>query len=427
LEAALLRPQSPGSGAQPVTDRREDGRLGTIVALGTTQTLAWGSTYYLPAILAAPMAIELGCSETWIFGSFSLAMVLAAFLGPAAGRQIDRHGGRGVLLGSNLLFALGLAALGLASGPWSLATAWLVIGIGMGIGLYEAAFASLTARYGCAARGPITGITLIAGFASTVCWPLSAVMEAEFGWRTACFVWAAAQLVIAMPLNAFALRRPVLERSRVEPTVAAAGASPSPSLRALVALATVFALTWSTSTGRAPHLPRLLQQAGASAPAAIAAAALVGPAQVVARMLEAVLMRRLHPLLSARLAATAHPLAALGLLLFVAPAAIPFAICHGAGNGIVTIAKGTLPLVLFGPVGYGGRQGTLMVPARIAQAAAPLVFGLLLERFGLGALWSTAGLGLLAVLALLRIGRQRSTSGPAMPEREVAATGVGAL
>jgi hypothetical protein len=160
-------------------------------------------------------------------------------------------------------------------------------------------------------------------------------------------------------------------------------------------------VTWFVSTAMAAHLPRLLQAGGASLAAAVAIGALVGPAQVGGRLLEFGVLRHVHPLLSARLAALMHPVGAALLALFGAPLSALFAILHGAGNGILTIAKGTLPLVLFGPQGYGLRQGLLMVPARVAQASAPWLFGLLLDRYGASALWISTALGLAAFAALL--------------------------
>lgn len=173
----------------------------------------------------------------------------------------------------------------------------------------------------------------------------------------------------------------------------------------MVLLGYVFAVTWFISTAMAAHLPAMLQLAGASATAAIAAAALVGPAQVAARLFEFALMRRTHPLLSARLATLAHPLGAAVLLTFGAPVAALFTLIHGGGNGVLTIAKGTLPLAIFGPAGYGFRQGLLSGPARIGQAAAPLVFGLALDGFGPDALILTALLGLSGYAAMLALGR----------------------
>ncbi|MBR0669026.1 MFS transporter, partial [Roseomonas hellenica] len=177
------------------------GTTRVVIALGTAQTLAWASSYYLPAILAAPMARDMSLSPAWIFGAFSAALVLSALLGPAVGRAIDRRGGRGVLALSNLVLAAGLALLGVAPGPIVMAAAWLVIGLGMTMGLYDAAFATLAGLYGRAARGPITGITLLAGFASTIGWPVSALLEDAIGWRGACLAWAAAHLLIGLPLN----------------------------------------------------------------------------------------------------------------------------------------------------------------------------------------------------------------------------------
>ncbi len=379
-------------------------RSGTVAALGTAQTLAWASSYYLPAMLAAPMAADLGVSRPTVFAAFSMALIASALLGPYAGRAIDRWGGRPVLMGSSLMFALGLAALGLARDGVGLFAAWLLLGLAMSGGLYEAAFSTLVRLYGHEARNSITGITLIAGFASTVGWPLSSLMELQFGWRGACFAWAGLHLLLGLPLN---WRLPEVDRPAAGPkpdvaraATAAAGPTLVGSRHAAALLAVVFAITMFISTAMAAHLPGLLQAAGASLAAAVAVGALVGPAQVAGRLLEFGLLRRLHPLLSARLAALMHPTGAVLLAGFGAPLAAVFALLHGGGNGVLTIARGTLPLVLFGPQGYGHRQGLLAVPARFAQALAPWLFGLLLARWGAQAMWFSAGLGLMAFVAL---------------------------
>nr|WP_281438980.1 MFS transporter [Achromobacter xylosoxidans] len=379
--------------------------------MGTAQTLAWASSYYLPAMLAAPMAADLGVATPTVFAAFSGAMVVSALVGPWAGLAIDRHGGRVVLAGTSLVFALGLGMLGFAQGLWTMVIAWLVIGAAMGAGLYEAAFSSLVRLYGQHARGAITGITLLAGFASTVGWPLSAWMETRFGWRNACLGWAGIHLLIGLPLNAWLPTLPSPAQpertAAADPAQAIASASPPPVAAAggagyaTALLAFVFAATWFISTAMATHLPRMLEAAGATLAAAVAVGALVGPAQVAGRVLEFGFLRRVHPLLSARLAALAHP-AGVTVLLMAGPVAAPlFAILHGAGNGILTIAKGTLPLVLFGAQGYGARQGWLMLPARIAQALAPLLFGLALDAWGANALWLSGAIGLAACGALM--------------------------
>ena len=387
---------------------------GTVAALGTAQTLAWASTYYLPAMLAAPMAQDLGVGTPTVFAAFSVALGVSALVGPLSGHAIDRHGGRPVLMGTSMLFALGLVALGLSQGVWSLFAAWALIGLAMGSGLYEAAFSALVRLYGQGSRSAITGITLIAGFASTVGWPLSTWLEAEIGWRGACFAWAGLHLVLGLPLNAALPRVATAPTPHQIPALEVEGEAPS-AARARVTsalLAFVFAATWFISTAMAAHLPALLQASGASLAVAVGVGALIGPAQVAGRLLEFGFLRHVHPLLSARLAAMGHPVGVAALLL-IGPVAAPlFAVLHGAGNGILTIAKGTLPLVLFGPRGYGARQGWLMLPARVAQAMSPFLFGVALVQWGSGALWLSAGLGAMALLALMVLPHAGREKGP---------------
>ena len=172
-----------------------------VSTLGITQTLAWGSTYYLTAVFADPISEALHLPRAWFFGIFSAALLLSGLLGPLAGRMIDNYGGRDVLAATNLVFAAGLVCLSLLRALRSLAVAWAVIGIGMGFGLYEAAFATVAGLYGRDARNAITGITLFAGFASTVGWPTSALFIDHFGWRGACLAWAVLHLVIGLPMN----------------------------------------------------------------------------------------------------------------------------------------------------------------------------------------------------------------------------------
>jgi MFS family permease len=371
-------------------------RLPIIIALGTTQTLAWASSYYLPAILADPIGRDLGVSSTWVFAAFSASLVLSALLGPRIGRQIDLVGGRGVLSLSNVVLAAGLVLLGFATSIPLLIAAWLLLGIGMGAGLYDAAFAALGRIYGHAARGSITGITLIAGFASTVGWPLSAWGLETIGWRDTCFAWAVAHLLIGLPINWWMLPKVTGAKAVVE----AAVKPHIPLDRTMILLAFVFAAAWTVTGAMAAHFPRILEAAGATPVQAIAAGALIGPAQVAARILEAGFLKHYHPLLSARLACMTHPIGAAILALAGGGAASVFALFHGAGNGVLTIARGTLPLAIFGPQNYGYRLGIIGAPARMAQAAAPLVFGLLLDTMGSNVLIVSSALSLAALGAL---------------------------
>jgi MFS family permease len=372
----------------------------TVTVIGTTQTLAWASSYYLPAILAQPIAAGLGVPRSLFFAFYSAALLVQAALGPAIGRAIDRRGGRGVLVLSNLVLGAGLILLASAHGVAGLAAAWALLGIGMALGLYDSAFATLASLYGAEARAAITGITLIAGFASTVGWPVSALLDDAFGWRGACLAWAAVNLAVCLPINRFVLPLPARREASGQPA-AADGAGPA---HGMAVLGFVFAAAAFVSGAMGAHLPRLLEIAGATPAAAIFAASLMGPAQVAARLFEFGLLQRLHPLIAARLAVSLHPIGAAVLGLAGGPAAVAFALFHGGGNGLVTIARGTVPLALWGAGGYGLRTGWLAAPARVATAAAPLLFGFAMDAMGAGALFVSAvlSLGALAGLLLLR-------------------------
>jgi MFS family permease len=377
-----------------------------ILALGTTQTLAWASSYYLPAILADPIGRDLGVSSNWIFAAFSASLVISALLGPHIGRQIDLFGGRPVLSASNVTLAAGLALLGATYSIPVLIVAWLLLGVGMGFGLYDAAFAALGRIYGDNARRSITGITLLAGFASTVGWPLTAWGLETIGWRNTCFAWAAAHILIGLPINWLML--PAVKGAK-----AAAATAIKPHIpidRTMVLLAFAFAAAWSVTGAMAAHLPRILQAAGATTLQAVTAGALIGPAQVLARIVEASFLSRYHPLVSTRLACLTHPIGAVILALAGGGAAGVFAIFHGAGNGILKIARGTLPLAIFGPQNYGYRLGIIGAPARMAQAIAPLAFGLLIDTMGSRILIVSSALSLSALLALCILRKDSATA-----------------
>lgn len=380
------------------------------LTLGVGQMLAWGSSTYLPAMVAAPLARELGLGVSTVFAVFSYSLLVMAALGPAVGRAIDRWGGRQVLCLSNLILGAGLALLATCQGLTTLMLAWTLMGAGMALGLYDAAFSALVRLYGMEARKAITGVTLLGGFASTVAWPLTAWWIAQWDWRIACAAWATLHLVAMLPAHAWGI--PALSTHCPPPTPAPV-AEPSPSASAprdsrFLLVATFGAassfITWAMSA----HLPGLLMAFGVSTGLAISAAALLGPAQVVARLLEYTASHRfnLHPLISARGAALLHPAAAsLLLVLGGGPwTAMAFASLHGAGNGALTIAKGTLPLALFGAQGYGARQGVLAVSQRIMQAAAPVSLAVVLEHWGPAwALSVSFGMSLIVLASLFAL------------------------
>lgn len=390
-----------------------------VATLGTTQTIAWASSYYLPAVLADPIARDLGVAPGLVFAAFSVALLVSGALGPLAGRLIDRRGGREVLCASNVILAVGLLLLASATGPVMLFAGWLVIGVGIAAGLYDAAFATLVGIYRERSRQAITGITLIAGFASTIGWPVTALIEDGHGWRMACVFWALVHLAVCLPANRWLLPSPPPEEP-ARPAEAGAGAVAGPAgadasapdaiaqgqrRTTILMLGFVFAASAFVAGAMATQMIRLLEAMGSTPAAAIFAGMLIGPAQVLARVVEFALARRVTPLVSARVALSLHPAGAVALVAFGAPAAVPFALLHGATNGLVTIARGTLPLWLFGPVGYGTLLGRIGGLARIAQAIAPFAFGMAVDALGGAAALITGGLMTAAVIVLLLIRR----------------------
>ncbi len=376
-------------------------KIGLIIGLGTAQTLAWASSYYLVAFVAGPQARDLGIEINTIFAAFTGALLVAALVGPRVGRTIDLIGGREVLAVSNLLFAGGLALMAVAHTAPLLWAGWLLIGAGMGLGLYDAAFATLGRIYGTAARPSITGITLIAGFASTVGWPLTAWGVDTIGWRDTCLAWAAAHMLLGLPLNLV-----VLPRLRsAAPSATEQAASPPQVVmdRNMWLLGFAFAAGWVVAAALAAHLPRLLEISGATTAQILIASVLLGPAQVAARAIEATLMSRVHPLMTARACMLTHPVGAGALMLGGGVMAAPFVLLHGGGHGILTVARGTVPLAVFGAKDYGYRLGLLGAPTRIGQAFAPLVFSLIIDRIGSGALFVTSAICIAASVALFAV------------------------
>lgn len=376
-------------------------RSRTVAVVGSGQLLAWASSYYLPAILAAPMARDLGIQANWVYGAFSAALILAALLGPTVGGMLDRRGARQVLRISNFVFAAGLLMLACAPNAAVMIAAWLVIGVAMPMGLYDAAFSLLVSIYRTDARRAIVGVTLIAGFASSLSWPLSAVIEAHWGWRAVCGFWVFMHLTVGVLIHW--CMAPSGAPVKLHADQARAPERQGPPRATLVLLGAIFGASGFLFAALAAHLPRILQAFGCSPAAAVAAASLVGAAHVAGRMLEVGYLHRMHPLMSARISLSLHPLGAGLLALIGAPAAVLFTILHGMGVGLMTIVKGTLPLALFGAEGFGKRAATLEAPSRFAQALAPLLFGLAFDAWGREVLWLSAGIalaGLAGVVAL---------------------------
>jgi len=383
-------------------------RYRTVAAIGLGQMLAWGSSYYLAAILAAVMAQQFGLPTVAVFAMFSAALLVSAVLGPYAGHRVDRLGGRRVLQQSNVLFAIAHLVLATAQGPVSLALGWLLLGVAMPFGLYDAAFSTLVRLYREDARRSIVSVTLIAGFASSVSWPLTHFLEVHASWRTACAIWALLHLTVGLALHRYGVPNVIAPAPQAQAESLPDTAEPKPALMWL--LAAIFAASGFVFAALAAHLPRVLEAVGVTATAAVAAASLVGVFQVAGRVLDAVWLKRLHPFVSARLATSLHPVGAALLIVFGAPLAAVFTVLHGAGVGLMTIIKGTLPLALFGPAGFGRRSGVLEAPSRVMQAVAPVLFSLLLDALGGRVVWITGALSFAAFVGVLWVQRMAYTA-----------------
>jgi predicted MFS family arabinose efflux permease len=369
-----------------------------ITALGIAQILAWGTSFYFPAVFAGPIVKETGWSLGFVVGGTSIGLLTAGLISPQVGRIIDIRGGRPVLLASSLFYATGLALVGLSHALPIYLLAWVLIGFGMGTGLYDAVFAALGRMYGSEARGPITSLTLFGGFAGTVCWPLSAFMIEHLGWRSACFIYAAIHLLVMLPLQASVVRAPAKAGSGTDKQ---APSSETPRIINETLIFGLLAVVLSIAAGIGSivvvHLLIFLQARGVDFSTAVSLGTIFGPAQVGARLVERVFGNRYHPIWTM---VAACSLMAIGLLLLFGaiPALILIILLYGAGYGISWVGRGTLPLALFGPVRFPRLMGKLAFPSLITQALAPSAGALLLEARG-----AQATIGVLTVFAIINV------------------------
>lgn len=374
-------------------DLRRSPRV-VVPVLGVTQILAWGSSYYLPAVLAKPTAEATGWSMSWIVGGLSLGLLIAGLASPLVGRRIKSHGGRPVLIASALLLATGQSVLAIAPNLVVFLVGWLVMGLGMGAGLYDPAFSTLGRLYGHGARQLITALTLFGGFASTVCWPLSAFLVSEMGWRGACLVYAAIQIGISLPLYVFALPKERPGQLDAPDDSAPTTAHMRPASGLFLLLAVTLTASATISTVISVHLLTILQDHGVTLAAAVVLGTVVGPCQVGARFIEGIVGKYHHPIWT-KLASVTSVTVGLGLLWGNFPLIWLTLIFYGAGIGLESIARATLPLTLFGPDDYAPIMGKLARPSLFAQAAAPSVGAILIEFLG-----SSSALGVVFLAAI---------------------------
>jgi hypothetical protein len=354
-----------------------------VPVLGITQILAWGAVFYPPVLTVPLIAADRGFSITFAMGGFSAGLLAAGFAAPTVGGLIDRYGGHRVMPFGSLAGSAGLLALTFASHPAAYVAVWILLGIAMAASLYDPAFATLGRIFGARARQPITVLTLAGGFASTVSWPVTYALLKPLGWQGTYLIYAAVLALVAAPLHAFAL-----PRTRASIDIAPADATaPVPAVRpasgaAFMLLVAAFSAYAFIPSGLSAHLLAILQRAGIDAGTVVFIGTLFGPSQVAARLCEFIFARNIHPLVMVRFAIGILVLA-FALLWFFgisASVAIMFSIMFGAANGLVTIARGAVPLALFGPAGYGRIVGRIARPSLIVTAVAPLVMAFVAER-----------------------------------------------
>lgn len=375
-----------------------------IAALGLAQIAGWGTTHYLPAILADSIAEGIGASPTLVLGAFSWSLLVAGVSARLSGRLMDRHGARAVMTIASLLVALGLLAMSFARGWPLLFAGWTLVGLAMRSILYDGAFAAMTALAGPGARRAISLLTLFGGLASTVFWPLGGWLDSVFGWRATLQVYALLNIVPCALLHALfagGRSKDVGARHDTDAASATTGIEARHAPGALRLAALAFTLYAFVQSAMAAHLVRLLAEFGLGAAVAVSTASLMGVAQVIARIAEMALQRRLSAVAVAVPSVALLPAAfAVALVLPAsAPSAALFVVLYGCANGLMTIVRGALPLAIFGSAGYAERLGRIAAPAFVAAAAAPVLFSALIEAAG-----TTAGLALLGLLALGALG-----------------------
>jgi MFS family permease len=388
-----------------------------ITALGVTQIIGWGTTHYMPAVLSASTATGIGASTTTVLGAFSWGLLVAGLTAKPAGRLIDRHGARKVMSGGTILASLGLLVIAFSTSAVGVFAGWTLLGLALRSILYDGAFAALTVIAGAGARRAISLLTLLGGLASTVFWPIGTWLDAWIGWRDTLLVYVVLNLAVCLPLH-WRFAGPMPNRADrpgqpgdnppSSPTHPGLGLEPARRQRALLLLGSAFTLHAFIASTISAHLVMLLEGLGLAGAVVVSAAALMGIAQVCARIVEMSLQRFLS---AVSVALPSVALLPAGFAVALAwpgssVAAAAFVILFGCANGLMTIMRGSLPLEVFGNQGYGELLGRVAGPALVSAAIAPVAFSALVESAGTQAgLWLLAALGAAAFVSVLAMSR----------------------
>jgi predicted MFS family arabinose efflux permease len=387
------------------------GLVALVVGIGIAQVISWGSLYYSISVLGPAIRADTGTSETFLFGAYTAGLVLSGLLAPRVGRLIDRRGGRSVMSAGSVAGAVALAILAAASNAAMVALGWAVAGVAMAATLYDPAFAALSQHAGDRYRRAVTAVTLFGGFASTVFWPFAQLLLEAWGWRVALGTFAALHLLVCLPIHR-AVIPPTREReARTKEAGERSTAFGDPRLAWLNA---AFGIASFIVGIIAVHMVGLLTGIGLTTAQAVAAGMLMGPMQVVGRVVEITFLGKMRATAIGTLSFSLVTLAALMIAFSDSrPAlAIAFVACYGFGNGIFTIVRGAAPAEMYGSAGLGELLGHLARASLFARAIAPGSYPLLLA-LGLTQKWAMlllAGLALLALACYAKATGRRSRS-----------------
>jgi len=380
----------------------------SVLTLGLTQVISWGILYYAFGVMAPAMQSDLGLAAATVYGAFSWAVLIAGLASVPVGALIDRYGGSRIMASGSLLAGIGLFVLSGSRDISAYYLAWTLIGLGMAMSLYEAAFATLNRSLHAASRKAISNVTLMGGLASTVFWPLTAWMLGRIDWRHTCLIFAVILLSVCLPFNALlddGKARPPASQTMEGRHFALADAIAHP---VFWLLATVFAAHAFIFSALSVHMIPLLRKMGHPEQLVVTMVAIIGPMQVVGRLIERMFADRVSPRKVGVFTIAGLP-AAIGLLYSTGEsvwAIVLFCALYGLSNGVLTILRGTLPQSIFGHANYGAVSGALAAPSLIAKSGAPLVLALMLREDNhgplLGGLFGLASVSFLIYLLAVR-------------------------
>jgi MFS family permease len=357
--------------------------------IGFSQIYAWATTYYIPAALVQVIAPEIHQSTLVIMGGFSWALFIGGICAPKIGAWIDLEGGRRPLALGSLLMGTGLLVLSQTHRLFIWYFGWTLVGLGMALGLFNAVFASIGRLLGQDAKKIIVRVTLISGFA-TLFWPLTTTLIQSIGWRNMMILYAIPHLMIWAPLFIYNFPTLVPEHSKLD--INDQLVIPEKVKLVFLLLAAYAILRAIVGTTISVDILSMFQGIGLSVSVAAITASLIGPSQIVGRIIEMYFGQHFNPLHSSIFWTAVLPISIILLVIVGSSSASFFAIAYGMSNGVLTITMGVLPMVLFGSKGYATLLGKLALPVLIAQAATPILVAPILEH------WSSIDLFIIAAV-----------------------------